>query len=127
MRAGAREDDEEFRLTLDNTQGALHDVLLEARLKTRWQMLESLTHVEAHERVFKDGPGVRRLEPDERDQVLAAYDAYLETIPEIKRQHSVSYRVKDVVGRSGFGIGSAGLPAYNLLVEGRSRTTWSSR
>jgi uncharacterized protein (DUF2252 family) len=116
-----REDDEEFQLTLDNTEGALHDVLLEARLKTRWQMLESLTHVEADERVFKDGPGVRRLEPDERDQVLAAYDAYLETIPEVKRQHSVSYRVKDVVGRVGFGIGSAGLPAYNLLVEGRSQ------
>jgi uncharacterized protein (DUF2252 family) len=29
--------------------------------------------------------------------------------------------VKDVVGRSGFGIGSAGLPAYSLLVEGRSQ------
>jgi uncharacterized protein (DUF2252 family) len=26
-----------------------------------------------------------------------------------------------VVGRAGFGIGSAGLPAYNLLVEGRSQ------
>ena len=24
----------------------------------------------------------------------------------------------DVVGRSGFGIGSAGLPAYNVLLEG---------
>jgi uncharacterized protein (DUF2252 family) len=115
------EDDEEFRLTLDNTQGALRGVLLEARLKTRWHLLESLTHVEAHERVFKDGPAVRRLEDDERDRVLAAYDAYLETIPEIKRQHSVSYRVKDIVGRVGFGIGSAGLPAYNLLVEGRSQ------
>jgi uncharacterized protein (DUF2252 family) len=42
-----REDDEEFQLTLDNTEGALHDVLLEARLKTRWQMLESLTHVDS--------------------------------------------------------------------------------
>ena len=116
-----REDDEEFRLTLDNTRGALREVLLEARLKTRWHLLESLTRVEADERLFKDGPGVRRLEDDERDRVLAAYDAYLETIPEIKRQHSVSYRVKDVVGRGGFGIGSAGLPAHNLLVEGRSQ------
>jgi uncharacterized protein (DUF2252 family) len=115
------EEDEGFRLTLDNTRGALRDVLLEARLKTRWHMLDSLTHVEADERVFKDGPGVRRLEDDERDEVLAAYGAYLETIPEVKRQHSVSYRVKDVVGRAGFGIGSAGLPAYNLLVEGRSQ------
>jgi uncharacterized protein (DUF2252 family) len=115
------EDDEDFRLTLDNTEGALRDSLLEARLKTRWQMLESLTHVDAHERVFKDGSAVRRLDDDERDGVLAGYEAYLGTIPDIKRQHSVSYRVKDVVGRVGFGIGSAGLPAYNLLVEGRSQ------
>jgi uncharacterized protein (DUF2252 family) len=33
----------------------------------------------------------------------------------------VSYSVKDVVGRAGFGIGSAGLPAYSLLVEGRTQ------
>ena len=53
--------------------------------------------------------------------MLEAYAGYLETIPDQKRQHSVSYDVKDVVGRIGFGIGSAGLPAYNLLVEGRSQ------
>jgi uncharacterized protein (DUF2252 family) len=115
------EADEEFRLTLDNTDGALYDVLQEARLQTRWQMLETLTHVQRHERVFKEGPGVRRLEDDERERVLSAYRDYLTTIPEQKRQHSVSYDVKDVVGRVGFGIGSAGLPAYNLLVEGRSQ------
>ncbi len=115
------EDDEEFRLTLDNTEGALHGVLVEARLKSRWQMLERMTSVEEHDRAFKDGPGVRRLDDDEREEVLAAYEQYLETIPEQKRQHSVSYAVKDVVGRVGFGIGSAGLPAYNLLVEGRSQ------
>ena len=54
-------------------------------------------------------------------EVEQAYEAYLETIPEVKRQHSVSYAVKDVVGRAGFGIGSAGLPAYSLLVEGRTQ------
>ena len=115
------EDDEEFRLTLDNTDGALRAVLVEARLKSRWQMLERMTAVKDDDRGFKDGPGLRRLDDDERDEVLAAYESYLETIPEQKRQHSVSYEVKDVVGRAGFGIGSAGLPAYNLLVEGRSQ------
>jgi uncharacterized protein (DUF2252 family) len=64
---------------------------------------------------------VRRLEDDERAEVEQAYEAYLETIPEVKRQHSVSYAVKDVIGRAGFGIGSAGLPAYSLLVEGRTQ------
>jgi uncharacterized protein (DUF2252 family) len=115
------EHDEEFRLTLDNTDGVLHEVLVDARLKSRWQMLEKLTAVEHHDRQFKDATGVRRLDDDERDEVLAAYESYLETIPDQKRQHSVSYEVKDVVGRVGFGIGSAGLPAYNLLVEGRSQ------
>ena len=64
---------------------------------------------------------MRRLDDDERDEVLEAYRGYLDTIPETKRQQSVSYDVKDVVGRRGFGIGSAGLPAYNLLVEGRTQ------
>ena len=64
---------------------------------------------------------MRRLEDDERGEVEAAFATYLDTIPEVKRQHSVSYAVKDVIGRAGFGIGSAGLPAYSLLVEGRTQ------
>ena len=112
--------DEDFRLTLDNTDGALHEVLLEARMGTRVELLQSLTTVEGYDRKFREGPGVRRLGADEQGVVYAAYQAYLGTIPESKRQESVSYTVKDIVGRTGFGIGSAGLPAYNLLIEGRT-------
>jgi uncharacterized protein (DUF2252 family) len=113
--------DSEYRLTLDNTDGVLHSVLLRARLETRVGLLEAATTVEGAERHFSAGAGVRRLEDDERSEVEKGYEAYLETIPEIKRQHSVSYAVKDVIGRAGFGIGSAGLPAYSLLVEGRTQ------
>jgi len=113
--------DHDFRLRLDNTEGALHTVLLEARLATRIRMLEAVTGVEGGERGFVDGPGVRRLEADEEQEVRDAYAAYLDTIPEVKRQLSVSYEIKDLVGRTGFGIGSAGLPAYNLLIEGRTQ------
>ena len=113
--------DEEFRLTLETTDGLLQEFLQSARAHTRLDLLESTTTLEGHARRFSDGPGVRRLDDDERESVLEAYGAYLETIPETKRQQSVSYDVKDVVGRKGFGIGSAGLPAYNLLVEGRTQ------
>ena len=113
--------DEEFRLTLENTEDALHGVLLEARLASRVELLDSMTAIEGHERVFTEGPGVRRLDDDEEAEVREAYAAYLDTIPEVKRQHSVSYEIKDIVGRAGFGIGSAGLPAYNLLIEGRTQ------
>ena len=73
---------------------------------------------ENYERRFRRGPGVRDLDDDERSKVQAAYEAYLETIPDAKRFRSLTYEVKDIVGRQGFGIGSAGLPAYNVLVEG---------
>jgi uncharacterized protein (DUF2252 family) len=115
------ERDEEFRLTLDNATGILRAVLHRARQSTRIHLLDALTTIAGDDRCFVEGPGIRRLEDDEREEVEAAYERYLETIPEVKRMHSVSYAVKDVVGRSGFGIGSAGLPAYNLLIEGRSQ------
>ena len=115
------EDDDQFRLTLDNTEGVVRGVLLEARLKTRIDLLERNTTIDDGDRRFSDGLGVRRLDEDEYAEVLAAYERYLDTIPAGRRQESVTYGVKDIVGRSGFGIGSAGLPAYNILVEGRTQ------
>lgn len=115
------DDDSEFRITLDSATGVSLAVLHEARQATRIQLLERNTTVDGGDRRFVEGPGVRRLDDDERAKVEQAYARYLDTIPEVKRQHSVSYEIKDVVGRSGFGIGSAGLPAFNLLIEGRSQ------
>jgi uncharacterized protein (DUF2252 family) len=113
--------DRTFRLTLDNTEGPLHAVLQVARQETRIQMLDVVSAVDGGDRRLAVVPGVRELEDAEKEAVQGAYREYLETIPEAKRQQSISYAVKDIVGRSGFGIGSAGLRAYNLLVEGRTQ------
>ncbi|WET76518.1 DUF2252 domain-containing protein [Amycolatopsis sp. QT-25] len=116
-----RPGDELVRLQLDSTEGVLHDILLRARLKTRIGLLDELTSVEDYDRRFRHGPGVRVLERAEHDVATTAFESYLDTIPEHKRFGSITYRVKDIVGRTGFGIGSAGLPAYNILVEGRTQ------
>jgi len=113
--------DDEFRLTLENTDGIALEVLHAARAETRFALLDRMTNVEDGDRVFAEGSGVRRLEQAEYDEVCDAFLRYLDTIPEGKRQESISYGIKDIVGRSGFGIGSAGLPAYNVLVEGKSQ------
>ncbi|MFJ6131819.1 DUF2252 domain-containing protein [Janibacter terrae] len=114
-----KSDDSEFALRLGNTQGAIHATLQLARRSSRVGMLDSMTEVHDAGRRFLDGPGVRRLEEDERELVLEAFAGYLGTIPEAKRMERENfYAVKDVVGRSGFGIGSAGLPAYSVLIEG---------
>jgi uncharacterized protein (DUF2252 family) len=120
-RFATSEADREFRLTLDNTEGLLRAVLEEARLQTRLNVLEMTTTLDGGERKLALMAGVRELDQDEKDAVLGAYEEYLDSIPEVKRQESISYAVKDIVGRSGFGIGSAGLRAYNLLVEGRTQ------
>ncbi len=111
--------DHEYSLRLDTTEGEIRKMLLRTRLNTRVDLLDRTTLVdEGFDRRFRRGPGVRELDDDERAGVQAAYEAYLETIPEAKRFRSLTYGVKDIVGRKGFGIGSAGLPAYNILVEG---------
>ena len=112
------DDDRDFSLRLSTAHDAVHDVLLATRLRSRVGLLDSITEMEGHDRTFRDRSGVRRLDDTERGAVLAAFERYLETIPEDKRSRSITYAVKDVVGRSGFGIGSAGLPAYSVLIEG---------
>ena len=111
--------DHEYSLRLETTDGEVREILLETRLNTRVDMLEKTTLIDENfERRFRRGPGVRDLEDAERAKVQAAYEGYLETIPDAKRFRSLTYEIKDIVGRKGFGIGSAGLPAYNVLVEG---------
>jgi uncharacterized protein (DUF2252 family) len=111
--------DHEYALRLETTDGEIQEILLETRLNTRIDLLDKMTLVnEEVERRFRRNPGVRELDDAERARVHAAFEAYLETIPDTKRFRSLTYEVKDIVGRQGFGIGSAGLPAYNILVEG---------
>jgi uncharacterized protein (DUF2252 family) len=115
------DDDHSFSLRLDTAKGAIHEALQTAKLATRVELLDSMTVVDGYDRVFREGGGVRRLDDDERAEVEQAFERYIETIPESKRYRGVTYRVLDVVGRAGFGIGSAGLPAYNVLIEGLSQ------
>ena len=113
--------DHEWALTLDNAEGAVREALLNAQLSTRYELLEKLSMIEHHQRRFRQSSTVRELGRRERKSVEKAYASYLDTIPESKRLGSLTYELKDVVGITGVGIGSAGLPAYSLLVEGHTQ------
>jgi uncharacterized protein (DUF2252 family) len=114
--------DDDFALHLDNTDGPVHDALVVARTMRRSDLLAEATVREGGERRLADDGTTRRLGKQERKRVEAAYEGYLETIPAHKRwSRSLFYELLDVCGKSGFGIGSAGLPAYNLLIEGNSQ------
>ncbi|MGY1639824.1 DUF2252 domain-containing protein [Geodermatophilus sp. SYSU D00703] len=112
------DDDRSFALVKENTEGAVHEAVLRTTARTRQALLDRMTVVENFQRRFAEGPRNRPLEDTERDRVLAALDRWRETVYPPRRRRDVAYDVKDVVATGGFGIGSAGLPAYNVLIEG---------
>lgn len=109
---------DDFALTLERTDGPLHAVLERARVRTRSQLLDSLSLVEGCERLLRRDGRTRDLDAAERGEVEAAFAGYLETVASIEGRGVAEPRIKDVVAVGGIGIGSAGLPAYTLLLEG---------
>ena len=114
-------DDTIGELTLDNTTGPLRSVLQEARLNTRIAMLERQTTIVDYDRRFTMADGVYEVDAATRERVIAAFHRALETMPNGERLRETAIAVKDVVLRKGVGIGSAGLPSYNLLLEGHTQ------
>ncbi|TMR15012.1 DUF2252 domain-containing protein [Nonomuraea turkmeniaca] len=112
-------DDAIGALTLDTTSGVLHRVLQTARLNTRVALLDVETVIDDYDRRFALMEGRTAVDDATRDGVLAAFEDYLTTLP--AQVNPVEHVIKDVALRKGVGIGSAGLPSYNLLLEGRSQ------
>ena len=112
-------DDAIGSLMLDTTSGVLHRVLQTARLSTRVAMLDVETLIDDYDRRFAIMDGREPVDVATRDAVVAAFEDYLTTLP--TQSNPVEHVIKDVALRKGVGIGSAGLPSYNLLLEGRSQ------
>ncbi|MEU1288585.1 DUF2252 domain-containing protein [Kitasatospora sp. NPDC005856] len=106
--------------TLETASGPVLETLRQARLQTRVGLLDGDTVVEGYDRRFRLGGGAIELDEPTKAEVLTAFEAYLDTLPPASRTRPESLKVKDVVGRRGIGIGSAGLPSYNLLLEGHT-------
>jgi uncharacterized protein (DUF2252 family) len=110
-------DDAIGSITLDNADGVLRRVLQQARLNTRVDLLAGQTTVDDFERRFSDGDGIYEVDEATAATVKAAFERYLTTLP---AQRQVSTNIKDIKLRKGVGIGSAGLPSYNMLLEGHT-------
>jgi uncharacterized protein (DUF2252 family) len=119
LRAIARGGDDAIgSITLDNADGVLRRVLQQARLNTRVDLLAGQTTIDDYERRFSLGDGVYEVDDARAATVTAAFEQYLTTLP---AQRQVATNIKDIKLRKGVGIGSAGLPSYNMLLEGHTQ------
>jgi len=114
-------DDAIGSLTLSTTTGPLHTVLQLARLNTRVDLLAAQTNIDNYERRFALGDGIYEVDAATRARIEKAFEAYVGTLPPAAATRPVSYAIKDIALRKGVGIGSAGLPSYNLLLEGQTQ------
>jgi uncharacterized protein (DUF2252 family) len=110
-------DDAIGSITLENADGVLRRVLQQARLNTRVDLLAGQTTIDDYERRFSLADGVYEVDAATCSLVQAAFEDYLGTLPATR---PVSTNIKDIKLRKGVGIGSAGLPSYNLLLEGHT-------
>jgi uncharacterized protein (DUF2252 family) len=111
-------DDAIGAITLENADGVLRRVLQQARLNTRVDLLAGQTTIDDFERRFSLGDGIYEIDDAMGSPVREAFDRYLTTLP---AKRAVATNIKDIVLRKGVGIGSAGLPSYNLLLEGHTQ------
>jgi uncharacterized protein (DUF2252 family) len=112
-------DDAIGSITLDTAAGVLRRVLQEARLNTRVDLLAGQTTIDDYERRFTLSDGVYEVDEATAATVREAFAHDLTTLPTVTRL--VATNIKDIKLRKGVGIGSAGLPSYNLLLEGHTQ------
>ncbi|MGI8946831.1 MAG: DUF2252 domain-containing protein [Ornithinimicrobium sp.] len=112
-------DEVDWALTLDNAEGVVLETLQSAKMSTREAFLEHSTVVERYRRRFADGHG-KQLEDAERDKINEAFKAYQETLALDETHSRINFGVLDTVALGALGIGSAGLPAYSVLIEGET-------
>jgi uncharacterized protein (DUF2252 family) len=112
--------DKNFALMTSNTEGAILDILYNAKGLTRVALLDMETDIANGNRKFKNNKNFIQLTDAEKKKVEAALAEYYTTIPKRKQKARINYHVKDIARRKGLGIGSAGLKIISVLIEGEN-------
>ncbi len=113
------------RFTLRTAKGPLLEALRSARVQSRIEVLNSSTEIKDADRCFKRSKGVIELDESMKEKLATAFGNYLTTLPVLPTENTC--RIKDSIGKRGVGIGSAGLPTYNVLIEGTSEALENDR
>jgi len=120
LRAMARQPSATGAITLGTAHGTIRRVLQQAQLMTRTGMLAGHTEITDYRRRFIRDSHVFEVDPQAEVELRAAFARYLDTLPPSRTAHASEAKIKDLMLIKGAGIGSAGLPSYNVLLEGRT-------
>ena len=80
-------------ITTENTEGPVNILLKESRLGSKEEHLDKMTVVENYERKFIRSKTMKDVDPQLRHQIALAFQDYLRTIPESKKDTPWPYKV----------------------------------
>lgn len=81
-------------ISSENTRGAVNLLLKESRLGSKEAHLNKMTVIENYERKFIRSDVVKDVDDELRHHLLVAFQEYIRTIPESKREGTASYQVR---------------------------------
>ena len=98
---------------------ALHGIVEKARKRTHLQTFrKEVTTVDGQLRFVENPPLLVRLPDEEHERFHALFNSYRDTLQDNRRHVLEKYRFRDAA-RKVVGVGSVGLRAYVILLQGR--------
>lgn len=113
-------DPQTMHFTNEETKGPVKKAIEKTEKRKQSHELEKQT-VLSHDslRFFDLGKDKLTSVPkQELEQIKKAWDQYFHSLDETKKQPRPFYNIKDIVMKTGAGIGSTGLKRYYILIEG---------
>ena len=87
-------------ITAANTRGPVNNLLKESRLGSKEDHLNKMTIVENFERKFIRSKNTKDVDEQLAHQIVKAFQDYVRTRPDNKKQATSSYKIKDIVART---------------------------
>ncbi|MYL53952.1 DUF2252 domain-containing protein [Pontibacillus yanchengensis] len=116
-----KEDPVTTRFTVDNTKSAIKKALKKLEERKETHELEKQTTVDENgNRIFdRENTKLDPVSNNEFKEINKVWDQYLQSVAEESFQNKDHYEIKDIVKKSGAGIGSTGLKRFYILIEGK--------
>lgn len=116
--------------TAKNTTGKIKELLEDAALKSRKNLLEKWTIELQDKRRFKspkENDKLGTISEIERDAIQSQIATYGNTLAGKIKYNDQEFKIKDVAKRLKAGLGSLGQPRYYVLIEGKSNQSQDDR
>ncbi|GGM24496.1 hypothetical protein GCM10011351_07830 [Paraliobacillus quinghaiensis] len=110
------------QFTMDNTKGPIKQTLEKLVNRDATRKLEKQTYInEQGERKFnREKTKLDNVSSNEYKEIIKVWDNYLNSLNKETFQGKAHYKIKDIVKKTGAGIGSTGLKRFYILIDGQN-------